>query len=201
MTIKPFHPRTLAAVLAAGTLALTLPALAQQGRQERPGTAQQELSAQDRKFMTEAAQGGMMEVQAGQMASEKAQSAAVKEFGRRMVQDHGKANAQLEQTAGSLGLTLPKELSADHRQHMDKLSRLTGAAFDAEYMKHMVHDHQKDVAAFEKQAEGGGNPALRSFAQQTLPTLREHLKLAQQLAGQHGGHGDHGNHGDHGPGR
>ncbi|HYH45013.1 MAG TPA: DUF4142 domain-containing protein [Thermoanaerobaculia bacterium] len=185
MTSKPFHPRaTVAAAFAAGALLLTPAAFAQEGRQNdnRPDTSQQALSAQDRQFVNNAAQGGLMEVEAGQLASQKAQHADVKAFGARMVQDHGKANSQLEQTVGSMGMTLPKELATPHRQHMDHLARLSGAAFDREYMKQMVQDHQKTVADFEKQAERGENAAVRGFAQQNLPVLQEHLRMAQELA-------------------
>jgi putative membrane protein len=66
----------------------------------------------------------------------------------------------------------------------DHLARLSGAEFDRMYMQHMLQDHKKDVAEFEKEAEKGTDSALRTFAQQTLPTLREHLTLAESLAGQ-----------------
>lgn len=153
------------------------------------------LSAQDRKFVMEATQGGMMEVELGRLASERATNAEVKAFGRRMVEDHTAANEKLKQVARERSLTLPTELSAEHRQHRDQISRATGAEFDRMYMSHMVKDHQKDVSEFEKQTQKGEDQAVRSFAQQTLPTLREHLQMAQQIAtkvgADHGGHSGH----------
>ena len=139
---------------------------------------------QDQHFIHEAAAGGMLEVELGRLAAERAASAEVKAFGQRMVADHGKANQQLMQVATSKGITLPKALPADMQRERDRFARLSGAEFDRMYMDHMVKDHKKDVAEFEKQAEKGTDPSIRSFAQQTLPTLREHLTLAESLAGQ-----------------
>jgi putative membrane protein len=138
---------------------------------------------QDEHFIHEAAAGGMMEVELGRLATERAASADVKAFGQRMVTDHSKANQQLTQIATSKGITLSKALPADKQQERDRFARLSGAEFDRMYMDHMVKDHKKDVSEFEKQAEKGTDPALRTFAQQTLPTLREHLTLAESLAG------------------
>lgn len=140
------------------------------------------LSHQDRKFIEEAAQGGMMEVELGQLAAQKAASAEVRQFGQRMVQDHGQANQKLMQVASQVGVTVPKTLPVSMRNEKEKLSRLSGAEFDRMYMSHMLKDHQKDVKEFEKTSQKGDNAAIRSFAQQTLPTLRQHLEMAQDLA-------------------
>jgi len=138
---------------------------------------------QDEKFLRDAAAGGMMEVELGHMAAERAASAEVKAFGQRMITDHGKANQQLMQIASGKGMTLARDLPAHLQAERDHLARLSGAEFDRMYMQHVLQDHRKDVAEFEKQAEKGTDAALRTFAQQTLPTLREHLTLAESLAG------------------
>lgn len=166
-----------------------------QGSTQRQGSGQ--LTSQDQKFVMEAAQGSMMEVELGRLASQKAANADVKAFAQRMVTDHGKANDQLKQVASQKGITLPATLPSDKKQEMDKLSRASGAEFDRMYMSEMVKHHRKDVSDFEKQAERGGDPAVRSFAQQTLPTLREHLRMAQDLASRVGANfsDDHSGHG------
>jgi putative membrane protein len=138
------------------------------------------LSKQDEHFAKEAAQGGMAEVQLGQLAKQKAQSDEVKQFGERMVQDHSKANAQLEKIAKQDNIELPTTLGHDAQKEMDRLQKLSGAEFDQQYMKHMVSDHKKDIKAFEKEAKSGKNQDLKTFASETLPTLKEHLQLAQQ---------------------
>jgi putative membrane protein len=166
-----------------------------QGSTQRQGSGQ--LTSQDQKFVMEAAQGSMMEVELGRLASQKATNADVKAFAQRMVTDHGKASDQLEQVVSQKGVTLPTTLPQDMSNEMDKLSRASGAEFDRMYMSEMVKHHRKDVSEFEKQAERGGDPAVRAFAQQTLPTLREHLRLAQDLASRVGANvsEDHSGHG------
>lgn len=177
---------TLATAFFASLLALA-PVFAQnQGattgsdKMDKKGSGQ--LSSQDRKFMMDAAEGGMMEVELGRLAAQKASNADVKSFGQRMVDDHGKANTQLKSIAAQKGVTLPTTLSADKRKEMEHMSKLSGAEFDKMYMSHMVKDHKKDVSEFEKQATKGDDSNVKSFAQQNLPTLREHLQMAQSIA-------------------
>jgi putative membrane protein len=189
---------TFTTFAAAGLLALA-PAFAQNTGQSKPvqGTAghgdhgahgstmDHSAQGQDHQFFMKAASGGMLEVELGLLAAERAASAEVKAFGQRMVADHGKANQQLLQIAAAQAMPAPKEMLPEHRQHRDQLARLKGAEFDRMYMQHMVQEHKKDVADFEKQAASGTDPGLRSFAQETLPVLREHLTLAENLAGKH----------------
>ena len=142
------------------------------------------LSSTDRDFMTKAAAGGMAEVQLGELAQKNAASDAVKQFGQRMVQDHGKAGEELKQLASAKGVQLPTALDRKHTQDMARLQKLSGADFDREYMKHMVDDHKKDVGEFQKQAKSGRDEQIKSYASKTLPTLQEHLKQAQTVSDQ-----------------
>jgi len=137
------------------------------------------VSRTDRKFMEKAAAGGLAEVQLGQMAAQKATADDVRKFGQRMVDDHSKANDQLKQIATSKGVNLPTELDRSTQREMDKLSKLQGADFDREYMKHMVSDHKKDVSEFRSEARKAKDGDIKQFASSTLPTLEEHLTLAQ----------------------
>jgi putative membrane protein len=145
-----------------------------------------ELKVQDEKFFNQAASGGMLEVELGRLAAEKGASTQVKAFGQRMVTDHGKANQQLMQVAQSMRKAMPTQMLPEHRAHRDQMARLSGAEFDRMYMTHMLKEHRKDIASFEKQAQNGQDPALRSFAQQTLPVLREHRNMAETVASQVG---------------
>lgn len=147
-----------------------------------PAFAKDQVGSDDQKFMMDAAKGGMMEVELGRLATQKASSADVKSFGQRMVDDHSKANSELKSIASQKGVTLPATLPADMKQEMDHLSKLSGAEFDKMYMSHMLKDHKKDVAEFEKEASKGGDSSVKGFAQKTLPTLREHLSMAQSIA-------------------
>jgi putative membrane protein len=137
------------------------------------------LSSGDRKFIEKAAVGGMAEVQLGKLATQKAGADQVKQFGQRMVDDHSKANDQLKQVASSKNVTLPTDVDKSTKREMDKLSKLSGADFDREYMKNMVSDHKKDVSDFKSEASRAKDPDVKQFAASTLPTLQEHLQLAQ----------------------
>ena len=146
-------------------------------------TAMGAMNSKDRDFVVEAAMGGMMEVELGRWATQKSTNDAVKQFGRRMADDHAKANTELMSLAASKGITLPTELDAKHRAEITKLLRLSGEEFDRAYSKLMLSDHTKDVAAFEKQSTKGADPDIKAFATSTLPTLQEHLTLAKALPG------------------
>jgi putative membrane protein len=140
--------------------------------------AQTAVPASDRAFAEKAAMGGAAEVQSGRMAEQKGMNSQVKQFGARMAQDHAKAGDELKQIAAAKGLTLPDAPSPEDKREMDKLDKLSAAEFDRAYTTHMVADHKKDIADFEKEASSGRDADLKAFAAKTLPTLREHLKLA-----------------------
>ncbi len=140
-----------------------------------------EMSAADKHFVMEAAQGGMAEVELGQLAQQKASNPEVKQFGERMVNDHTKANDQLKQVASSIRITLPTGLSAKDEALKEKLSNLSGEQFDKTYMEHMVTDHTQDVAAFRHESADGQDAAVKNFASETLPTLESHLKEARKI--------------------
>lgn len=133
----------------------------------------------DSKFVMDAAKGGMMEVEMGRMASDHATNPEVKQFAQRMVTDHTKANDELKSVASQKGITLPTSIDASDKAKMDKMSKMSGDAFDKAYMDDMVKDHKKDVAEFRKEANAGQDADIKGFASKTLPTLEEHLKMAQ----------------------
>jgi putative membrane protein len=150
-----------------------------QAKSEQAGSA---VSAADKAFVREAAVGGMAEVDFGTLAKDKASSDDVKSFGDRMVTDHGKANDELKQWADQNHVTLPTELDAKHKATHDRLAKLSGAAFDKAYMRDMVADHKTDVAKFRTESKTAHNADLKAWAGKTLPTLEDHLKLAQDTA-------------------
>jgi putative membrane protein len=136
------------------------------------------VSAADKKFLTDAAQGGEAEVELGKLAQQKAADAKVNEFGARMEADHSKATSELRALIVSKGITVPGGLGP-HLALKNRLDKLQGAAFDQAYMKAMVDDHIKDVHAFEMEAKTTKDTDIKTFVEKTLPTLREHLKMAQ----------------------
>ena len=139
------------------------------------------LSAADKDFAMKAAQGGMAEVSLGQMAAQKATDADVKNFGNRMVNDHGKAGDELKQLATNKGIALPTDLDAEAKKTSADLSKKS-KDFDKSYMNDMVKDHEKDVKEFEKASKDVQDPDLKSWASKTLPVIQDHLNMAKQIA-------------------
>ena len=153
------------------------------GQTGAPGQAQkQKLSEKDKNFAREAATGGMAEVDLGRLAQQNAQHDDVKQFGARMVQDHSAANQKLETILAAKDMMVPRQLDEKHRKMVDRLSKMRGAEFDRAYMREMVEDHDKDVKKFRQEAEHGGDADLKAFAQQTLPVLEQHQKLAHDIS-------------------
>ena len=132
-------------------------------------------------FMSRAAQGGMAEVKMGDLAASKAKDPEVKQFGQKMVTDHTKANNDLKTVAAKENISLPPDVNAEQKDEMEKLSKLSGADFDKEYVKTMVEDHEKDVADFQKQADSGTNADVKDFAAKTLPVLKTHLEMIKNI--------------------
>lgn len=135
----------------------------------------------DRDFMTHAAAGGMAEVALGQLGNEKATSDAVKQFGGHMVTDHTKANDELKALAAKKSVDLPAEPTPAQKADAAKLQAMSGNAFDDAFMKQMVADHKKTIALFEKEASSGSDADTKAFASKTLPTLKSHLKMAEEV--------------------
>lgn len=137
--------------------------------------AKEMAKSSDANFAMKAAQGGLTEVKAGQLAATKASNADVKAFGQQMVDDHSKANDQLKSIAQEEKMTLPTDLSGKQQSMYDKLSKLSGAEFDKAYVKAMVMDHQEDVKEFTKESNKGKDEKIKGFASQTLPIIQGHL--------------------------
>ncbi len=136
----------------------------------------------DLAFMNDAAPGSVAEVELGKMAAGKSQNAEVKAFGQKMVEDHTKAGDELKQLAAQKKVVLPTDVMPAHKQVMDKLSKLSGADFDKEYVKAMVEAHEKDVAAFENVSKTAADADVKAFATKTLPTLKMHLEMIKGMA-------------------
>lgn len=140
----------------------------------------------DTKFAMEAAHGGQAEVELGKLAQEKASSQDVKDFGQLMVHDHSEANQKLMAVAQQENMQLPSSPDAKQQAMYDKLSKLSGPAFDKAYMHDMLKDHEEDVKAFKKESMDGTNPQIKNFAAQTLPVIEGHLAKAKTIESQMG---------------
>ena len=135
----------------------------------------------DSEFLVEAASGGMMEVQAGQIASTKATHPRVKAFAAMMVRDHTKANEELKGLASTANITIPTTLGEDHQKHVNELNEKSGKEFDKAYMSLMVDDHKDDVDKFENASNNAKDANVKAFAAKTLPVLRMHRDSASAV--------------------
>jgi putative membrane protein len=161
----------------AGIAVMTITAAPAVAQGTRPGATQ--TVAADKAFVLKAAKGGMAEVELGKLAAEKASSDDVKKFGQRMADDHAKAGEELKTLAQTKNITLSAQVDPKDKALQNRLSQLSGQAFDREYMQAMLADHRKDVAEFRTESTAGKDPDVKAWAAKTLPTLEEHLKLAQ----------------------
>jgi putative membrane protein len=139
------------------------------------------LSETDTTFINQAALGGMAEVQFGQLAAQKAGRSQVRDFAQKMVSDHTQLNQQLMQLAQAKGVTPPTELDPAHQAILARLQRERGATFDRDYMRGQIADHQATIALFQRESQEGTDPDLKNLAAQALPTLQQHLQMAQAL--------------------
>jgi putative membrane protein len=134
---------------------------------------------QGQKFLTEAIQGNLAEVEMGKLAQKNGQSDGVKSFGKTLETDHGDALKKASALASAGGMTPPTEPNAKQKADYDKMAKMSGAQFDREFAKHMVADHKKDIAAYQKASKKSDD--VGKYAKESLPVLQKHLQEAQSL--------------------
>lgn len=154
-----------------------------------------QVSALDRQFVIDAAQGGMAEVQLGQLALQRSTNPEVKQFAQQMIQEHTAANKQLMQIAAQKGITPPTTVGPKYEAAMMRLKQLSGEAFDQAYMNEAgVNGHLESAAVFQRQAALGQDPDLKAFAAKILPTVQGHLEMASEMTGYRFAQNNHSGH-------
>ena len=197
---------TFAFVAACGLFALGLTASAGTGQDNTNASGQNSnsgggqgegggamaLASGDRKFMQEAAVGGMAEVAMARVAVERASSDAVRDYARKMIEDHTRANEELMQLASSKGVTLPSAPNVKQQQMLARLGAMSGAAFDREYVRQAgVKSHEKMLKLVQSQSRKGRDADARAFAAKMVPAVQMHLDMARQLDTGGSGAGTH----------
>ncbi len=188
---------TFGAATCAAALLIAIPATASQSPASPPATptvapaqpdmpkaaaAVKHAASADARFVLQAAEGGMMKMAKGKLAAQKGAHEGVKQFGQKMIDDHSKVNDELKSIAGAKNITLPGETpQSPMHATLAKLEKLEGANFDRAYVEDQIRDHEKTIAIFEREAKTGKDAELKAFAEKTLPTLKEHLTMAQDL--------------------
>lgn len=182
--MKKLHPILVASLLAVG-LATGAQAQSTQSGTTAQGTtagARDAVPEADRDFMKKAAEAGHAEVQAARLAVSKSTNAQVKKFAQMLIDDHTKANAQLEQIASAKGVKLPTEPSLMHKSKMQLMKMADGADFDKRFAEDMgVEAHRETIELFREGIANGRDPQVKAFAQQVLPKLEQHLEMAQKM--------------------
>lgn len=147
-------------------------------------TAAATLSADDKSFIDTALKGGIAEVKEVELAQKKAGDPQLRKAAAHLEKDHKALNAELERIGAQYGLPLPSEPGADRKALYQKLEKLSGEQFDAQFLKAATAAHRKGIALFERTKSNSANPEIRSLANQTLPTLKKHLAMLEDLQGQ-----------------
>jgi len=170
---------TLAAALIA---TLPLGALAQ--TEAASTTMANDLAPVDKAFVQAASAAGSTEIDAAKLATKQSQDKDVKSFAHHMMADHTKLAMQLKMAAPH-GVTVPRNNS--DTSVLDSLKPLHGKEFDTAYIQKVgVQGHEEAVQVFQKEANEGQNAKLKQSAQKALPTIQQHLKMAQDLAAKKG---------------
>ena len=140
-----------------------------------------QISPQDERFVTSAAQTNIAEVEAGRLAVQKGTSPAVKQLGQTLIADHTRAQDQLRQIAQQQGLRLPNTPNQEQQAMANRLlqAKQGRAGFDTIFARDMVEGHQKAISEFQREEQTTKDPTLRSYAQTTLPVLQKHLQMSE----------------------
>lgn len=140
----------------------------------------------DASFYKHAAEGGLFEIDTGNQAQQKSGNQSIKDFGAMLVKDHTAAAATLKSLAQSKSISLPTSASVGEIAEKGKLDVLTGDTYDKSFIKTQIKAHRETIALFKKEAAAGQDADAKAFAQQTLPTLEQHLRAARSIATQAG---------------
>ncbi len=139
------------------------------------------IASSDISFVREASASGKEEVEFGRLLTEKATSQDLKDFGKKIMDDHSQANDKLSRIASQKGIELAAEPTLGERHELQKLEKLSGEKFDAAARDYAIKDHNADIKRFEAAQKNLQDPDLKQFVQQTLPVLQDHLRMAEQL--------------------
>jgi putative membrane protein len=165
-----------------GCLLLATPALAQSAAEKTGVNSALGVSPTTADFIKEAAVSDMFEIESNKLAQDKG-NAAEKSFASQMIADHTKTSTELKGlvSSGKVKAEVPNALDSSHRSKLDKLKGESGKDFSSDFDSMQVTAHKDALSLFERYAKGGDNPELKPWATKTLPTLRHHLEMAQNL--------------------
>jgi putative membrane protein len=144
------------------------------------------VSVADTQYLQTAIEGDRFEIAGGKLAQQKGASDAVKAYGARLVQDHTKSLADAAALAHKLGIQVPVAPSPSEQWELQTVAEFSGGAFDERYADLEAKDHQQDIDEAKDEVQDGSNRKVRRSAAEEIPTLKQHLKIAEQLGGEEG---------------
>jgi putative membrane protein len=157
---------------------------AQQKSMEK--SQQSMLNSGDRSFITKAAEANLAEIDAAKLVDQKSTDPAVKDFASRMLKDHTQANQELTAMAKTNGVTAPTEAGAAEQRQIDELRKLSGTKLNDTYLQNELQGHKQVISEFEQELDHGQDQAVKNYAAQTLPTLQDHIRIAEDVVGKMG---------------
>jgi putative membrane protein len=154
------------------------------GSQAQAGGSAQDMKMEEQHFIQEVASDNMFEQRLGQMVEQKAQDPQIKKLAQKLAQDHQKAEQQLQPIAQQMGITLSQELNPVHQAMLQEMQKKQGQQLERAFAFHTVGEHQTDILMFQYVAQHAPDQQVKQYAQEQIPTLREHMMLAQQCSEQ-----------------
>jgi putative membrane protein len=139
------------------------------------------LQETDRNFITNASEANLAEIDLGRLAAMKSATPSVQDFGNMMVTEHQTALDELEGIANEKNVDMTTALNAAHQELKQKLSTMTGYAFDTAYMRSQVKDHEKTIALFETEITSGTDEQVKAYANKYLPHIEMHHHKADSI--------------------
>lgn len=169
-------------MIATACILMAAPAYAQSVGEKSGINSALGVSPSTEDFVKEVAISDMFEIEASKLAQQKGNTEE-KTFASHMVTDHGKTSTELKGlvSGGKVKAELPKALDSSHRSKLDTLKGASGKDFSSEFDAIQVSAHKDAVDLFERYSKGGDNADLKNWAGKTLPALKHHLEMAQDL--------------------
>lgn len=145
-------------------------------------SAKQQLSQQDKMWITQAHQINLAEIKLGEMAQRKGHANAVREAGQTLESDHERLDSKLEPVAENLGISLPESPTLTQQAEAEMLSDKSGMAFDQAWVQTEISAHEKAITKTNKEISKGSSPKVQSLAKETLPVLEKHLHMLRRTS-------------------
>jgi putative membrane protein len=123
----------------------------------------------------------MTQIAFARLAEQRASNGAVRGLASALVAGRTKDKNEASQLAESLRAHVPIASPEDNSYELRKLSGLSGPAFDKEYVGYTIADHKRRIDRYETQSKDK-SAATATFAQKSLPALRDHLRRAEALS-------------------